>query len=674
LIVAARPPAAAPDAPPEPRLETSLVEKVVVTPRPQEMLRDQPEPRQALTGEALQQEPNLGADVNRAVSRQAGLASGDRSAEVSIRGGGADEVLFVLDGLEILDPFHLKALQSFSGIVDGRALEAADVLSGGFPAEYGDRMSGVIDLSSGAGAHGARTIFGSNFFNSHFLSNDTFAGGAGEWLLSARAWYPDALNSVITPAGEEIGPKYSDFFGKTRIQVSDATTLTGSLLLSYDRANYTSDADHEPSEEITAHSRSQYGWLRLDSAPTGRLLSKTYFSFSQIVGVRYGSSEGDGGEAIRVDDRRSFEVYGFRQDWMYQALDSVLLKLGLEAKRVNGAYDYSSSLIGRAVSLSPSGDELGAYAAGRIRMHRDLTTELGLRWDRQTHTSESQLSPRINILYAPGDRNALRFGWGRFYQSQGIHELQVEDGVSGFFPAQLAEHRLVSFETRLTPALRLSFSAYDKSVSRARPRFENLFDPLDLFPEARADRVRIEPERASARGLEISLRSAAGGRLHGWVNYAYASVEDEIDGEWVPRSWDQRHAVNFGLNFSPTPLWSFDVAGAYHSGWPTTEVSAETEQAPDGSLTIQPVLGARNAERFPAYHRLDLKVSRHVTLSRGRLTLYVEVLNVYDQENPCCVDEILFTPREDGSVRTLRDEDFWIGRLPTIGAVWEIRR
>ena len=670
-------------------LPEALVEKLIVTPEARQTLQDQPEARLRLTNADLQTSPNLGGDLNRTVSRQPGIAGADRSTELSIRGGHTDEVLFMLDGLEILDPFHLKALQSFSGIVDARAIDHADILTGPFPAEYGDRMSGVIDLSSDLRPGASRTIAGGNFINSHYLSEGALPGGTGQWRLSARAWYPDAVIEAVTPTGEEIRPKYSDLFGKVRMRLSDSTTLTGDLLLSYDAADYSTEAGGDPEEEIEARTRSQYAWLRLESALTQNVLSRTHVSFGRVGAERNGSVVRAPEETLIVQDRRWFDAYGLKQDWSVRASESILLKLGLEARRVDGTYRYFSEVqrldgssqpgaaedtAGRAFTLTPSGDQFGAYAAGRFKLHRALTTELGVRWDRQTQTSGEQLSPRINLLVAPGERGALRLGWGRFYQSQGVHELQVEDGLDEFSRAQLSEHSFVSFERNFARGLQFKASVYSKRMSNVRPRFENLFDPLELFPEAEADRVLVAPQRAESRGVELFLASNAAPAASWWTNYAYSSAEDIIDGERVPRSWDQRHAVNFGLAWRPSPAWSFDVAGVYHTGWPTTGLRAEAVEAPDGSLAIQPVIGARNAERFPAYHRLDLKVSRHAHMRRGRLSFYLEVINLYDQKNVCCVDEFRFTPQADGSVRTIRDYDYWLGILPTLGVVWELGR
>ncbi|MEE9229690.1 MAG: TonB-dependent receptor [Acidobacteriota bacterium] len=673
-------------------IETSskifYIEELIVTPNRYEMGQDQPAPKETLSSAALQEIPSVGGDLHRSVSHLPGLASGDRSAQFSIRGGNADEVLFILDGMEILDPYHLKAFQNFSGIIDSRAIGRADVLTGGFPAEYGDRMSGVVDLSSNPVSGNGQTILGANVINAHLLSNGRFANGDGQWLLSARSWHPDAVFDLVEPNEEDIGPKYTDFMARTQFRVGDSTTLSGNFLMGHDKADYEFKDSDEFNERVRVRSDSKYGWIGLDSAWTSRFFSRTLLSVGQINTQREGATEPAEETPTRVRDERSFDVYGFKQDWGYRASESAFFKFGFEAKRLKGAYDYfaeappdisplepdsESPAVVRELSVDPTGDEFGAFLSGRFRISEPLTAELGVRWDRQSHTSEDQISPRINILYNIGDRSAIRVGWGRFYQSQGINELQVEDGISDFHPTQLSEHRIISFEHNFISGLHLKLNAYSKKISDPRPRYENLFDPFELFPEASGDRVLIAPDRAEASGIEVFLKSKSGTRFSWWANYALASVEDEIDGEWVPRSWDQRHAFNFGLNLRPNPKWTINLAGIYHSGWPTTAVGAEVVEDEDGLLEAELFLGPRNAERFSDYYRLDTKVSRHIPLKTGRLTFYVEVLNVFNQLNPCCVDDVDAELRPDGSVRVIRDEEYGLERLPTFGIIWEIR-
>ena len=92
--------------------------------------------------------PHLSDDLYRAIGRIPGTTSADVSARFNLRGGEEDEVLVLVDGAEIYDPFHVRDLYRAFSTIDAEAVGSVDVLSGGYPAEYGGRMSGVVDIST----------------------------------------------------------------------------------------------------------------------------------------------------------------------------------------------------------------------------------------------------------------------------------------------------------------------------------------------------------------------------------------------------------------------------------------------------------------------------------------------------------------------------------------------
>ncbi|MGH2651936.1 MAG: TonB-dependent receptor plug domain-containing protein, partial [Actinomycetota bacterium] len=360
-------------------------------------------------------------------------------------------------------------------------------------------------------------------------------------------------------------------------------------------------------------------------------------------------------------------------------------KWGVSGNWLDSDYGYAGQSVGglpswtggsptppldRSIQTLVSGTQIGGYVASEFRPLEALTVETGVRWDRQTHTGEDQISPRVSLSHALGPASRIRAGWGRYYQSQGLHELQVEDGVTGFFPAELAEHYVLGYEREFKRGLTIRADAYLKRMSGLRPRFENLFSPFELLPEFEPDRVEIDPDRAEAKGFDLTVARSAAGPFDWWASYGRSSIEDAIDGQWVPRSWDQPHSLRFGLQYRRGDRWECGLAGFYHTGWPTTSVSAASVQNPDGSTTIVPVLGPRNGERYPDYHRLDARIGRHFRLGPGRLTLFAEVTNLYDRDNVCCVEDVEFLPQADGGVLVEREDGLWLQRVPTLGVIW----
>ncbi|MGH9363268.1 MAG: hypothetical protein ACRD2T_15260, partial [Thermoanaerobaculia bacterium] len=140
------PPAAEPGAPTPPLDPAFEVhEEIVVTPSRISLLREDPVGLLGLSREEILTLPHLGDDFFRALSLLPGTSANDVSARFHVRGARDDETQIVLDGQELFEPFHLQDFDSPFSLVAPSTLSGADLSTGGFPARYGDRMSGVLD-------------------------------------------------------------------------------------------------------------------------------------------------------------------------------------------------------------------------------------------------------------------------------------------------------------------------------------------------------------------------------------------------------------------------------------------------------------------------------------------------------------------------------------------------
>ena len=286
------------------------------------------------------------------------------------------------------------------------------------------------------------------------------------------------------------------------------------------------------------------------------------------------------------------------------------------------------------VAVSRSGAQAGAYLATRFRPSDALTVEPGLRFDHQSYTAEHQISPRIQAALQLTPATTLRGAWGYYSQPQALNELSAADADTTFYPAQRAEHRVLAVDRRFGSGLTVRIEAYERLLSNPLPEYRRVSrNTGPLWEESLVDRIFVQPERGRAEGVELLVKSPAGRSLTWSGSYALSKVEEEISGEWVPRPFDQRHAVNLQVAFRPTSEWSFAAGWIYHSPWPFTEVKYRLEQTVGGEPVAFRYTDVLNQKRLPPYMRLDLRVSREFKVNRGDLLVYADVFNALMRDN-----------------------------------------
>lgn len=660
------------------------IESIVVTPSQFTIFTSEPEGHQFLSRDEVRTVPHLGDDVYRAFDRLPGITGLDVSARFNIRGGKEDETQVLMDGAEIYDPFHVRDLYRAFSTIDAEAVGAVDVLTGGFPLQYGGRMSGVIDISSLKPAARHHTELGIGILNQRILTTGTSHDGSSEYLLSFRRGYLHELLKLIDKNNGGINPNYYDLLGKVERTLNDRTVVSADVFVSGDALKITEDGGH-------AHGSysDRYAWVNLRNALSPTLFAQTVGSVGRIATHRagnYGSSTTDDEGAI--NDDHAFDFIALRNDSSWDVSDRNVLKAGVSVKNLRARYDYDGHAIIRAsllhindgietidrvASARANGNDLAAYASDRIALTPHLVVEAGARVDAQSYAPDgTHVAPRINAVYSLGAHAMLRASWGRFYQAQGINELQVEDGVTTFLRAERADHRVLGAEYDFGGGYSARAELYDKRFSQLRPRFENIFDRVVIFPELQADRLRIDAISAEARGGELLFRKT-GTKFSGWISYARASAHDVLNGApgnvsispvVAPRSWDQRHTATFNVDYRLGTHWNFDMAGVYHSGWPTTPLNGVLV---DGEFHT--VLGAYNSDRLTAYRRVDLRVSHNLDMSLGGLTFFVELFNVFGMRNVSGVDGYSFNLAH-GVITGHRHNEVILGTVPSFGITY----
>ncbi len=660
--------------------EPPPIEEIVVAASRYELRRAAAGQPFRLTGNDLETLPDLGDDSLRAVQRLPGAASSGFSARANIRGGEVGELLVRLDDLRLYDPYHLEDFQGIFSSIDPRIVSTMDVYTGGFPAAFGDRMSGVIDVASLAPSEQRYQELGVSFFNVSGLSAGQFADGGGEWLASVRRSNLDLLYDNFSQLPER--PRYVDAFGKIGYRVSDSLRVTFHALFSRDDVTLSDDLDAEE----TAHSKREdrYAWLRLEHTPHSNFSGTTLVAHTTLSGQRHGVTAKEGLSEGWLADRRDFAVDSLQSEWSWRPGDAGrwTAEFGGMVGRSRGEYEYgdsvefdlllatqgvsTESMRTRSVSVRPTGAQHALYGSVRYDATARLALDLGARWDHQTLDpgNSGSLGPRVSLRYRLGERTLLRVSGGRFEQAQAINELQINDGVQRFFAPQRARHAVFGLEHEFASGVQLRVEAYEKAMSRLRPRYENMLHSLTLLPELKPDRALIAPESARARGVELLVSDGSAARFDWWGSYSYGRVRDRIAGVDVPRSWDQTNAVSGGLGWE-TPRWNVSMAATYRSGWPTTVPLGVTIN--DGVPLV--VTGPRNAERVGTFRSLDLRATRVFSLRRGELSAFFEIANALDDRNECCVEYELEADAEGEMGLGLTPIEY-LPRVPSLGFVW----
>lgn len=660
------PPGAAPAVP---------LEEIVIAASRYSLSDDTADVHTFYTQEQIEALPRLADDSLKAVHRLPGAASNGLSGLANMRGGEAGETLVVLDGLPLYEPFHLRLLLSPTSVLDPRILSSLDVHAGGFTAQFGDRMSAVIDATSIRPSADAYYELGASLFHLSALASQRFAAGRGQWLAAVRR---SNLDEVADLVDSEIGePGYGDAFGRIDYEFSDRTRARLHVLLASDHAEVQNTDGTELSD---ADYRNSYVWATLEHQFSPALEARAIVSYTDIASTRDGEVTEPGRRTGVVDDERHYDVLGLKLDSSWRT-ERWLHQFGVEYRSLSADYDYTSVVrfeagypwtdspaqqIIRSEEPQPSGEHVAAYLSSRVMLTRRLAAELGLRWDEQTYGADAddQWGPRLNLAWQAGDATRLRASWGRYQQFQGINELQVEDGITEFLPSQRADHWILGVERDLRAGFGLRVEAYRKDYDRLKPRYESLFDPLSLVPELRWDRVRIAPDSARADGLEMLLTRRSAAAWNGWLSYTWSRVTDNEDGVETRRSWDQAHSLGAGLTWDSGP-WNATLAASYHTGWPTTPVDILAAGTPQATI----VVGRRNSSRYEDYASIDLRLSRAFELRRGDLDVFAEVTNALNRRNACCIDYSYDYP--GGQLALEREYRHWLPLVPSVGVLWK---
>ncbi|MBI5445480.1 MAG: TonB-dependent receptor, partial [Deltaproteobacteria bacterium] len=391
----------------QPFREVRLRQEVVVLPSRISLLSEELEGPLALGRSEILRLPHLGGDVFRALSLLPGIASNEITAQLHVRGGRRDELLVLLDGQELYEAYHLKDFDSALSLVAASTLDRLSLTTGAFPASYGDRMGGVLDLATVTPSPSLRFSLAVSFVTAQLSGSGSF-GERGGWLLSARRGLADLAGPLVGTQG----PTFWDALGRLDFRPGPSQAIRLNVLVSGDELADTAESDGEIASFDTDYD-SAYAWLAHEAIFGDRLFVQTSVSESEVRRGRL-ATEVEEEKDASVRDGRKLSVLGVQQSWSLQLGEKHSLKAGFEWRRFDSEYDYESDVsfsspLAALRSWTPGGpfvyrdrlrdDSTGLFLSGRFQPASPVTLEAGARYDRHSVPGEGVLSPRVGVAW-----------------------------------------------------------------------------------------------------------------------------------------------------------------------------------------------------------------------------------------------------------------------------------
>lgn len=570
-------------------------------------------------------------DVFRALQFLPGVTgTSDYSTALAVRGGNTDQNLITLDGITVYNPSHVGGL--FSNFIT-EALKDANLMKGGFPAEYGGRLSSVLRLTS---REGNSQKFAGSAAVSLLSSQATVEGpiNKGAWLLALRRTYIDQVLKAARSVGItdfELPYYFYDVQGHVFQDLSSRDRVSFSTYLGRDALDW---------EDLTLIAN----WGNRTFALNWRhLFNHQLFSNFMVASSRFDTKFGIGGDggALGVNEIIDHTLKG---DLTYFLTNQHEIKFGFEAKELS--FEYRNEFDNRSLGgIKQEPFYLATYVQDLWRPLKGLTLQPGLRLSHFNQaTKESRLEPRLAARYNLGNNSAVSASWGWYNQYMATVQDELNPSFIDFwfsFDKTLdpghAVHYNLGYETELgNSGLNLTLEGYYKILQNllafreTRSSFTQELDFTILNVFRKAD--------GEAYGFEMLLTKPLG-RLNGWFSYSLAYVYK--DGQTIndlitryPPSWDRRHALNVVASYNLSRKWELGILFKLGTGFPYTQASGSFEYEVLGEPRDRRIIFDKiNGVRYPDYHRLDVSITRHYFFQAWQMDLALNIVNVYNRKN-----------------------------------------
>ncbi|MDB5048300.1 MAG: hypothetical protein JWO30_1371 [Fibrobacteres bacterium] len=626
------------------------------------LVRAQRAPKRSLgkstvSAKLIKRMPGLAeADVIRSIQALPGVvASSDFSTKIYVRGGGSDQNLILLDKAVVYSPVHFFGLFS-TFLVEG--IDEVNFYKGGFPPEYGNRLSSVLDIKSREGGKdSANTWFkGSGLKISTFASQANVEGRQGpfRWLIAARRTYIDQVLGVLRDQGlTDLDLNY--FFYDLQGNVHYDIDKNKGLMLSW--YNGRDLLDFTPFKVEWGNTVIPVNYSQVISKDWSTQATASYSHFSQKFGLE-----------------NIFEFYNriitanYKQSFEYSGLDAHRLTMGVDLNWMETIFT-NDQIIAKIKVRDYTAFFLNSLFLQDKWTVGDAELTGGLRVTHSTTLDEPGLEPRVSLKYKLPHNQSLDFHTGYYLQYVNSIQFSDQENLNEFYyPAKKVSTRTVE------PTSSLLFSAgygADKVLGQWDMTLEGYYKTLNhlviFAPNETPDSVQnnvdlslgdlFKEAEGYSYGFEASLRRPEG-RVFGGLSYSNGTsvIREEFNPNSYFPSWHQPHSVkaDLAVNFTGkdgfwlkknTKYLRMSTQLKYATGLPYTEYIGymnahllDQNQGknaggpnPEYEDNIDLQRGNRNAAFVPAYFRWDLKAVDWG--KEGKWNFSWTILNITNHEN-----------------------------------------
>jgi len=591
--------------------------------------------RRTITVEEINAIPGTQGDALKALQNFPGVARSPFGAgALVIRGTGPNDSATYLGGHRIPQLFHFGALTS---VFNSDILEKIDFIPGNFDTRYGDAIGGIIDVTPRAGR---RDGFHGSIDADVFDAGVLFEGpvGKGSFALSGRRSYLDALLPVFVPddagVNPTIAPRYYDYQALFDYPVGGGTLSIRAFgsddktVLVFASPNDVDTNERDQFETATYFHRADLAYTK-QKGPWSFLIIPSYrrdfftIGFGELfrIGVTSDNANLRAEVSRRLSRRTELAVGTETQTGWFD--------IEVSAPPLPGPGDQGGTAQRLATNLRFFAATPALYTTVAVGITDKFTLYPGARVTLYTFPRPvPTFEPRVRFAWALGDRSTLKGGTGLHTQDGEGAELTDVYGNPRLGPEYSFQNSL-GFQHQFDYGIRLDATAFYNHVwNSITQSFETILrDDGKFGPENYAN-----TETRRIYGLEVFLRKELTSNVFAWLAYTLSRSEARsTEHGWQRFDFDQPHILTLVGVYKLPRNWQIGLRFRLVSGNPSTPVVTGKYDASSGAYI--PINGARNSDRLPVFHQLDIRVDKAWIYRRVSWRLYLDIQNVYNAQN-----------------------------------------